>query len=110
MAYGKWNAGLGGLASSNYTNSVIEKTIVYGKEIMGDVRYMIETCNTSCVNHYIVNDNDIEGDPDIPMIILGALIAFSFIAGGSMLYYNKCIKNNNNDMSFIPVNDIISDL
>jgi len=112
MAYGKWNNGLGGFAGSNYTNSVIEKTIVYGKEIMDDVRHIIETCNTSCVNHYIVNVNDNNADieRDITLIIIGISLVLGLLSGGTIFCYNKCIKKNNNELSLIPLNDIISDL
>ena len=60
---------------------------------------------------YIVNvDNNVNEYLDITLIILGISIVLGFLAGLSILYYNKCIKNNNNDMSLIPVNDIISDI
>ena len=53
---------------------------------MDDLRYMIETCNISCVNHCTANvDNNGVEDLDITSIILVISIVLGFLASG--LYF-----------------------
>ena len=66
MTNGRFNKGLGGLSSKYYDDSMKEKTLIYGQNIMDKVRDTIRRCN---LGKNIVSDDydrtcDNEGDCD----------------------------------------------
>ena len=44
MAWSKWNRQLGSIARTNYTKSILNKTVVYGEDIMSVARDNIKKC------------------------------------------------------------------
>lgn len=95
MAYGRWNAGLGGLAKHNYTNSEKEKTIVYGKYIMDSVRNVIEKCNPLCVNNYIGINGEINSELNNDIVVI--LIYLGIIVCGScIVFILYCVSKKSN--------------
>lgn len=70
MANGRWNKGLGGLAGHNYGNSLNEKKLIYGTDIINRIRAKIQECmnrnkrDTSDDNDDCDKDGDCECDSD----------------------------------------------
>ena len=87
MSYGRWNSQLDMLSKYDYDFNIDEKTAVYSKERIGEIRNIIVKCNPDCIetsstpnnNTYNIKDHDIITFTIVLLIFLSLCVIFYII-------------------------------